>query len=96
MGIFVCPSGVNHALEGGFFFFLRFTLLIYIFILFFDCAGSSLLCMGFLELGQVGATPRCSVQASHYNGFSCCRRVGISRYGSQAQEHGLNSCGTCA
>ena len=37
----------------------------------FGCAGSSLLCVYFLQLWRVGAALRCSVQASHCSGFSC-------------------------
>ena len=35
-------------------------------------ALSSLLCAGFLWLQQAGASPRCSAQASHCRGYSCC------------------------
>ena len=46
--------------------------LCYLFICFFECAGSSLLHMGFLWLRWSGRLlSSCSVQASHCNGFSC-------------------------
>ena len=56
-------------------------LFIYLFI--FGCIGSSLLCTGFLQLWQAGATLRCSVRASHCSGFSCC---GAWALGAQAQQ----------
>ena len=45
--------------------------------LIFGCAGSSLLCTGFLQLLGEGLLSSCSVWASHHDGFSCC--------GAQAQ-----------
>ena len=51
------------------FFFFNF----YLFILFiYGCVGSSLLCAGFLQLWQAGATPHRGARASHYRGLSCC------------------------
>ena len=47
-----------------FFFFL----INYLFI--FACTGSSLLCMGFLWLGEQGVLSSCSVWAPHCSGFS--------------------------
>ena len=61
----------------SFFFFNYF----YLFI--FGCVGSSLLCMGFLQLRQAGATLHCSARASHCSGFSCC---GAQALGVQAQQ----------
>ena len=46
---------------------------VWIFFFFFGYSGSSLLCMGFLELWRVGATLHCWARASHCGGFSCCR-----------------------
>ena len=70
---FFCLYSLSfHSYYGLFFFFFN---IIYLFI--FGCAQSSLLCMGFLQLGRVGwsggATLRRSAQASHCRGFSCCR-----------------------
>ena len=51
------------------FFFFNF---IYLFIYFiYGCVGSSLLCEGFLQLRQAGATLHCGAQASHCRGLSC-------------------------
>ena len=61
-----------------FFFFFFFTL--YLFI--FGCVGSSLLCMGFLWLWQVGAALHRRVRASHRRGLSCC---GAQAPNAQAQ-----------
>ena len=44
---------------------------------------SSLLCEGFLQLRQVGATLHRSVRASHHHGFSCC---GAQAPDAQAQQ----------
>lgn len=41
-------------------------------ITFFDCTGSLLLCVNFLDLLGEGAAFRCGVQTSRCNGFSCC------------------------
>ena len=54
---------------------LPHTLKFYLFA-YFGCAGSLLLCAGFLQLWRVGATPRCGAWASSWwpllGGFSCC------------------------
>ena len=48
-------------------------LFIYSFIyLFLGCVGSSLLCEGFLQLRQAGATPHRGARASHHRGLSRC------------------------
>ena len=85
------------------FFIYKF---IYLFI--FGCVGSLLLCAGFLQLWQAGATLHCGVRASHCGGFSCCgaRALGawasvvvafrLSSCGSRALEHRLSSCGAWA
>ena len=49
-----------------------------LFIYFFSCVGSSLLCEGFLQLRRAGATPHRGARASH------CR--GLSRCGAQAPD----------
>ena len=43
---------------------------IYLFI--YDCVGSSFLCVGFLQLWQVGTTLHRGARASHHRGPSCC------------------------
>ena len=65
-------------------FFFNINLFIYLFI--FGCVGSSLLCVGFLQLWRVGATLRCGAQASHCSDFSCC---GAPALGEPAQQSGL-------
>ena len=67
----------------------------------FDCTGSSLLHMGFLQLWRAGATLCCNVQISCWTGFSCCRvRVlgcmGFSSCSFWAPELRLCSCGAWA
>ena len=60
-----------------------FKLFIYLFI--FGCVGSSLLHAGFLQLGQVGASP--------CGGFSCCGAQALGTWASVVAAHGLRSCG---
>ena len=87
-----------------------FYLFVYLFICLFvfGCVGSSLLCVGFLQLRRAGATLCGGAWASHCGGFSRCRARalgawasivvarGLSSCGSQALEHRLSSCGTWA
>ena len=75
---------------------------IYLFI--YGCIGSSLLRAGPLQLQRVGATPHCSMRASHCSGLSRCGAQvpgtrasaavarGLSSCGSRALEHSLSSC----
>ena len=63
---------------------------------FFGCAGSSLLCTGFLQLWQVGAPLYCGVQSSHWGGFSSCRAQALGWVGSVVVAHGLSICVTWA
>ena len=54
------------------------------------CAGSSLLCAGFLWLQQAGAPAHCGVWTSHRGGFSSCRAwalecAGFSNCGARAE-----------
>ena len=60
----------------------------------FGCVGSSLLCAGFLQLRQVGATFHCGARASYCGGFSCYRALGMWAQqlwlaGSRAQDQQL-------
>lgn len=59
---------------------------IYLFI-WFDCAGSSLQCEGFLWLRQWGATPRCGTW-THCGGFSCYRAQVLGSWASESQHMG--------
>ena len=70
---------------GTFFFLISFDLFI------FGCIGSSLLCVGFLQLRGAGVTLCCSAQASHCSGFSCCAEHGLHQlwlagFRAQAQQ----------
>ena len=72
----------------------------YLFIIFFVCAGSSLLHGLFLQLRWVGLLCICGRQGSHCSGFSCCRapalaRMGFSRCGTWALERNMG-CGSQA
>ena len=70
-------------------------ILFYLFI-YYGCAGSSLLCAGPPQLQRAGATPRCSVQASHHSGLSC---YGARAPGTRAPAvvaYGLQSAGSAA
>jgi len=53
-----------------------------------DCAGSSLLCVGFLHCGESGLLSSCRVLGSRCGGFSCC--------GTRALGASLSTCGTWA
>ena len=107
--LFKCLLAQMEAIKILFYFILIFNFIyLFIYSFIFGCAGSSLLRAGFLQLQRVGATLRCSVQASHCGGFSCCRAQavvvwasivvarGLSNCGSQALERRLSSCGTRA
>ena len=59
----------------------------------FGCVGSSLPCIGFLQLQRAGATLRCGAWASHCSGFSFCRAQALSTRASVVVAHGLISCG---
>ena len=66
------------------------------FFFFNGCVGSSLLCAGFLQLQRVGPTLRCSAQASHCGGFSCCGAWALGTQASVVAAHELSSCGSQA
>ena len=59
-----------------FFFFLKKFTFFYLFI--YDCAESSFLCEGFLQLRRAGTTPHRGARASH--------RHGLPRRGAQAPD----------
>ena len=82
-------------------FFLKETVttalfLLFYFLKFFGCVGSSLLHAGFLQLHQAGATLRCGARASHCGAFSCCRAWTLGARASVVVSRGLSSCGTWA
>ena len=74
---------------------------LFLFYLFISgCAGSLLLCAGFLYLWRAGAL-HCHARVSHCGGFSCCGaqaqgHTGFSSCSSRALEHRLSSCGARA
>ena len=59
----------------------------------FVCTGSLLLCTGFLQLQQVGATCHCNAKASHCGGFSGCWAQAL---GTQASVDGGSLLGLVA
>ena len=62
----------------------------------FGCVGSSLLCVGFIQLWRAGATLCCGAQASHCGGFSSCGARTLGARDSVVAACGLSSCGTWA
>ena len=84
--IYILPCSFWIKLLCFIFYFFRQVFLknIYLFNLFiFDCIGSLLLCVGFLQLQRVGVTLCCGAWASHCSGFSC---GGARALGTQAQQ----------
>ena len=73
--------------------FRLYTFYLFIYIFIYGCVGSSLLCMGFLQLRQGGATLSCGAQASHCGGFSCCRAQALGTWASVVVACRLSSCG---
>ena len=64
---------------------------VYLFII-FNCAGSSLLHEGFLQLQQARATLRCSTWSSHCSDFIYFRAQAVGIHASLAAARRLNSC----
>ena len=62
----------------------------------FGFIGSSLLHMGFLQLQQAGATPRCDAWVSHCCAFSCCRVWALGVWASVVVARRPSSCGSWA
>ena len=60
------------------------------YVFMFGCAGSSLLCVGFLRVQRVGPTLSCA-QASHCSGLSDCGAQSLGTVGSVVATHRLNS-----
>ena len=76
-----------------FFFFFLIINFIYLFI---SCVGSSLLRACFLQLRRAGATPHCSMRASHWGGLSCFRAQALGARASVVVARRLSSCGARA
>ena len=68
----------------------------FIYLLVYDCAVSSVLHKGFLQLWWAGATSHCSAWVSHYGDFSCCRPSALGMRASVAAVFRFSSCGTWA
>ena len=71
------------------------------FFFFFDCAGSSFSHGSFSSSCKQGLLSSSYAWGSRCGDFFCCKAwilelVGFSRFGSQALEHRLNSCGARA
>ena len=64
------------------------------FFFFFGCAGSLLLQGLFSSCGKQGLLPSCSVWASHYSGFSCCRVQSLGQRASVVVVRELESTGS--
>ena len=64
------------------FIIFKYIILLITIHIFFGCAGSSSLHVGFLWLWQVGLLSGCGAWASHCRGFPCC---GAQAPGAQAQ-----------
>ena len=64
------------------------------FFFFFGRVGSQLLHVGFLQLRQAGTTLRCSAQASHCGGISCCGVWALGAQASVVAACALSSCGS--
>ena len=76
------------------FIYLLFFKFIYLFI--FGCIGSSLPCMGFLQLRRAGAALPCGAQASHCGSFSCCGAQALGAWASVVVARRLSGCGSWA
>ena len=61
----------------------------YIILLIFGCAGSSLLHRLFSSCSEQGLLSSCGVRASHFDGFSCCRAQALGTWASVVV-HGLS------
>ena len=65
--------------------------ILFIYILFFGCAGSFLPHGFFSSCRQQGLLSSCSAQASHYWGFSCCRAWALWHVGLVFSALGLQN-----
>ena len=73
-----------------YYYFFKFHFIYFI----YGCVGSSLLCEGFLQLWQAGATLHRSARASHYRGLSCCGAQAPDAHVQQLWLTGPLLCGT--
>ena len=73
---------------------LPFFFLIFLFLYFFGCVGSSFLCEGFLQLRQVGATLHRGAWASHSRSL-LLRSTGSRCAGSVVVAHGSSCSAAC-
>ena len=85
---FLIYIGKCLAYQWSFFFLINFLNLI------FGCIGSSLLHVGFLQLGQAGATLSSGTWASHCAGFSCCGAQALGMRASVVVARRLQSAGS--
>ena len=79
----------NFSKKNGNLYFSFLRLLLVCLFVFFGYIVSSLLCMGFLQLRQAGATLHCG-------GFSCCGAGALGTRASVVVARGLSSCGSWA
>ena len=87
---------INFCLS-GYLFQLHSFIYIYIFIYLFLAVLGLRCCMrAFSSCGERGPTLRCSAQASHCGGFSCCGAQALGVWASVVVAHGLSSCGSQA
>ena len=70
------------------------SLLNFIYLFIYGCAGSSFLCEGFLQLWQVGATLHRSAWASHYRGPLTIAASLVAEHRLQTRR--LSNCGSRA
>lgn len=68
----------------------------FIYLLIYDCAGSSVLHKDFLQSWWAGDTFHFSAWASHYGDFSCCGPSALGTRASVAAVFWFSSCGTWA
>ena len=66
----------------------------YMYLFIFVGAGSSLLCVGFLQLQRVGATPCCGAKDFSLQCFLLLLSTDSRHTASVAVAHGLSSCST--
>ena len=64
---------------------------IFIILLIYGCAGSSLLHELFSGYSKLGLLSSCNMRASHYRGFSSCRALAVTAWASVVVAHGLRA-----
>ena len=68
----------------------------FFFNLFLAALGLHCCTRAFSSRGERGTTLPCGAQASHCDGFSCCRAQALGTRASVVVAHGLSSCGSWA